>query len=63
MREATHDGSCPENGCTSGGCAGTCPRCGGHRAVNEDDESFCPKCDRPDGPESGDLDEHGIPYL
>jgi hypothetical protein len=58
-----HDGTCPTNGLVAGKCAGVCDRCRAHRAVNEDGQSFCATCDRPDGPESGDLDEHGIPYL
>lgn len=58
-----HEGTCPVNATADGACVGVCDRCASHRNVNEEDASFCPRCDRPTGPESGDLDEHGIPYL
>lgn len=42
---------------------GTCDRCGRRNAQNEAGETHCPICDRPNGPESGDFDNLGIPYL
>ena len=61
---APHSGDCPDNGrLTTGECVGTCDRCRQHRALTESGAQFCPRCDRPAGPRSGDLDEDGIPYL